>query len=489
VILAVDIGTSTFKAAIFSPGGICRGQTAIPLRGAAGTEGAADGGGTDGEYELEPGLWLAAFEEALPRLGDLGGLEALVVSGTGPTLVPVTGTPGIRGGGLSLPAGRARLWLDRRAREESAKVSELSGAYVDPGFFIPKALWIKNREAGLYEKTRHFFAAPEYLVYALTGEARTVFPSAGFERWYWDQGLLGALELDPAKFPSFVSPGEFIGTPLATAASRLGLPPGLKVFAGGPDFFVTILGAGVTRAGQACDRSGTSEGVNLCTGERIMDGRLMSYGHPVKPLWNLSGIISTSGRAIDWARELLGMEGLPYGDFYGLAAKAPPGSRGLIFLPYLAGERAPCWDPHARGVFQGLSLATGRAELARAVAEGVCFAIRDVITVMEECGAPAEETRLTGGPAESFFLNQLKADIGGRPALLPVRRDAELVGLAAIGAAALGNYSSFGEASAALVKIERVFEPRKENAARYEDRFGMYRELYRALKPQFAAKY
>jgi xylulokinase len=443
----------------------------------------------DGECGAEPGLWLTALEEALPRLGGLGGLEALVISGNGPTLIPVTGTPGVCGAGLVLPAGRARLWLDRRAREEAAKVSELSGAYVDPGFFVPKALMIKNREAGLYEKTRCFLAAPEYLAYALTGEERTVFPSAGFERWYWDQDLLRALDLDPAKFPPFVAPGEPIGTLSTGAASCLGLPPGLKVFAGGPDFFVSIVGSGVTRAGQACDRSGTSEGVNLCTRERIIDDRLMSYGHPIKPLWNLSGIISTSGKALAWARELLGMEGLPYGSFYELAAKAPPGAGGLVFLPYLAGERAPHWNSRARGVFQGLSLATGRAELARAVAEGVCFAIRDVIAVMEECGAPVEELRLTGGPAENPFLNQMKADITGRPALLPVRRDAELLGLAAIGATALGNYSSFGEASAALVRIERVFSPGKESAGLYKDRFEMYRELYRALEPQFDARY
>jgi xylulokinase len=478
VILAVDIGTSTFKAAVFSREGFCSGQAAIPL----------DSGGGE-TCEADPGLWLAAFEAVLPRLGGLGALEALVISGNGPTLVPVTGTPAAGGAGLSLPAARARLWLDRRAGEESRRVSELSGAYVDPGFFVPKALWIKNREAGLYEKTRCFLAAPEYLACALTGEERTVFPSAGFERWYWNGDLLRALDLDPAKFPPFISPGEFIGTPAAAVASRLGLPAGLKVFAGGPDFFMSILGAGVTGAGQACDRSGTSEGVNLCTQERIADPRLMSYGHPVSPLWNLSGIISTSGKAVAWARELLGLGGLPYESFFELAAQAPPGARGLVFLPYLAGERAPHWDPHARGVFQGLSLATGRAELARAVAEGICFAIRDVITVMQDCGAPVRELRLTGGPAASPFLNQLKADISGYPALLPVRRDAELLGLAAVGTAALGYYSSFGEASAALVSVERSFSPAKETAALYEDRFGQYRELYRALKPQFDTHY
>ena len=473
MILAVDIGTSTFKAAIFNYGGVCLKQTAIPTPISGG--------------EAESGVWLAAFEAATARLGELGGLEALVISGNGPTLIPVTGNPEFGGGSLSLPAGRALLWLDRRAAEESARVSELAGAYVDPSFFVPKALWIKNRKAELYEKTRYFLFAPEYLAFALTGEARTVIPSQGFERWYWDRAMLEGLDLESAKFPPFAAPGELIGTVNAALASRFGFPPRLKVFAGGPDFFVSILGTGVTAAGQVCGRSGSSEGINLCTGERIMDSRLMSYGHPIKPLWNLSGIISTSGKAIAWARELLGMEALPHGAFYETAAEARPGSQGLIFLPYLAGERAPLWDPHARGVLQGLSLATGRAELARAVSEGICFAIRDVIAVMEECGAPVGEIRVTGGPAESPFLNQLKADITRRPVLLPAQRDAELLGLAVIGATALGNYASLAEASKTLVRIDRIFSPREE--ALYEDRFAMYRELYRTLKPYFHAYY
>jgi xylulokinase len=420
----------------------------------------------------------------MPRLEGLGEVEALIISGNGPTVTPVTGTPEASAAGLSLPAGTARLWLDRRARDESRIVSDLAGAYVDPSFFLPKVLRIKNSEPELYQRTRHFLSAPEYLMYALTGEARTILPSRGFERWYWTGETLQKAGLDPAKFPPFIAPGEPAGTLSAAAAARFGFSRKVKVYAGGPDFFVSILGTGTVEPGQACDRSGTSEGINLCTRDRIMDPRLMSYGHPIQPYWNLSGIISTSGRAIAWGREILGMTDQPYAAFYELAAKAEPGAGGLVFLPYLAGERAPHWDTHARGAFQGLNLSTGRAELARAVAEGVCFAIRDVTTVMEEQGAPLREIRVTGGPAESSFLNQLKADITGRPVLLPAQRDAELLGLAVLGAAAQGKYGSVQEAAAALVRIQETFHP-QDPAARYAQPFEMYRDLYRALKPQF----
>jgi xylulokinase len=364
------------------------------------------------------------------------------------------------------------------------------GGFVDPSFFLPKALFIKNREPELYRRTNFFLACPEYLSCALTGIPRTVFPSEGFDRWYWNAAVLEQLGLAGEKFPPLVPPGTVIGPVLPALARRLGFTrPGaereIPVIAGGPDFFSAILGAGVARPGEACDRSGTSEGINVCTGERIVDPRLMSYGHPVKPFWNLSGIISTTGKALSWIREILTPDA-PFEKIFELAASAAPGAGGLVFLPYLAGERAPIWDPHARAVFLGMGLSTGRAELARAVAEGICFALRDVITVMEECGAPVRELRVTGRPGESDFLNQLKADITGRDVLVPALKESELLGAAALGAAALGEYPSAGEAARAMVHIRQVYRGDEKKSALYRDLFAEYREAYKSLKGNFS---
>ncbi|GHT80154.1 xylulokinase [Spirochaetia bacterium] len=478
MLLVIDIGTSTFKAALLGYDGSCGGMAsrALPMVSSG------------GRHETDSALWLRAFERTMAELGaGLGAVEALVVSGNGPTVVPVTGEPTLCGGELRLEADSARLWLDRRAEEEARKVSAIMGGYVDAGFFLPKILALKNRERGLYGRTRYFLGTPEFLVYALTGQARTVFPSEGFDRWFWNDAVLTAAELDREKLPAFVSPGDYMGDVLPEVAARFGFGRGVQVFAGGPDFFVSILGTGTVRPGQACDRAGTSEGVNLCTQVRITDQRLMSYGHPVKPFWNLSGIISTSGKAIDWGRELLGIAEAPYEAFYEPASRAAPGAGGVIFLPYLAGERAPIWDPNARGVFMGLSLDTGRGELARAVAEGVCFAMRDVIAVMEELGAPLEELRVAGGPGESDFLNQLKADVTGRPVAVPSGTvPAELMGLAVLGAAAMGKYGSTTEAAGAMVRTGRVFTPDREKTRLYDGIFEEYRELYRILKGRFA---
>jgi xylulokinase len=432
--------------------------------------------GDDGGLEANPSQWLRSFKEALARLGPACAVEALVISGNGPTVIPVTGEPSLAGGELSLPADTARLWLDRSAVEEAETVSAIMGAYVDPGFFLPKALAVKRREAELYRLTRYFLSTPEFLAYALTGQARSVFPSEGFDRWYWNDEVLEKAALDREKFPPFVFPGDEIGILLPAAARHFGFGKKVKVFAGGPDFFVSILGTGTVKVGRVCDRSGTSEGINLCTRERIVDDRLMSYGHPVKGRWNLSGIISTTGKAIAWVRELLGMEKESFDSFYALAAGAEPGAEGVLFLPYLTGERAPIWDPQARGVFTGLSLAAGKKELARAVTEGICFAIRDVAEVMEELGAPVSEFRVAGGLAKSAFLNQLKADITGRPVLVPVRKDAEITGLAIIGMTALGKYASTAEAAGNLVQIEREYEPHAGRKQLYGECFGAYRE-------------
>ncbi|MDR2371519.1 MAG: hypothetical protein LBD71_08565 [Treponema sp.] len=477
MILTVDIGTSTFKAALWNFDGSCRASVFLPLSL-----------NENGRCEADPEQWLRAFGECCARLPsqNLSKTEALVISGNGPTLVPVLGKPRLAGGELRLESAPARLWLDRRAAAE--EVSAAVGEFVDSSFFLPKALDIKNNEPELYEKTCFFLNCPEYLAYALTGGAWTIFPSEGFDRWYWNRDVLEKLALDGGKFPPFISPGDVFGTLPAGVAARLGLPAGAPVIAGGPDFFVAILGAGAVSPGQVCDRSGSSEGINVCTEKRIIDRRLMSYGHPVKPWWNLSGIISTTGKAVDWCMNVLGIAPANsqadsgYEKFYQLAEAGGPGAGGIVFLPYLAGERAPIWDSGARGVFSGLSLSSGREHIARAVAEGICLAIRDVIAVMEEAGAKVGELRVTGGTAESPVLNQIKADITGKDVLTQAHRDAGLLGLAVIGAAALGKYGGFAEAASDLVGIGKIWHPDEKKNELYGRIFTRYRESYAALK-------
>jgi len=469
-LLTIDIGTSTFKSALWDIEGN-RLSFAVSSLSVINCE---------NKHEADPSQWLNAFETccgnllANGRIDNFASVKVIVISGNGPSLVPVFDEPVFLDNGINVPSEKARLWLDRRAVKYQEEVSRLMGGFVDAGFFLPKILGIKNDENELYKKTKYFLGCPEYLAYALTGQACNVFPCDGFDRWFWNNEVLNKLELDANKMPAFIRPGEPFGTILPQAAALFGFSKNIPVVSGGPDFFAAILGSGVTEISQACDRTGSSEGINLCTQNRILDNRLMSYGHPIKPYWNLSGIINTTGKAIDWACDLLG---LGFDDFIALAKESKSGCGGLVFLPYLAGERAPVWNPSVTAVWSGINLSSGRREFANSILEGIGFAVRDVLSVMEETGVKAGQLQVTGRLAGCSLLNQIKADVTGIEIIEGVYKEAELLGLAIIGSCFLGKFASFAEASSVLYRIERTFKPNPSNADLYNNLFNEYKNI------------
>jgi xylulokinase len=439
VLFTIDIGTSTLKSALWDFDGNRISSAAVSLSA----------------NENICSQWLRAFEQCCKKYNDLSAIKAIVISGNGPTLVPVTGAPETER--LFVPAEDVIMYHDRGADEYQSLVSELMDGYVDSRFFLPKILSIKNNKK-FYDKIKFFLGCPEYLAYALTNEARTVFPSDGFERWFWNDTVLEKLGLEKEKFPCFIRPGDTIGNLPAFTASRYGFTANIPVIAGGPDFFAAILGCGVTEPGQACDRCGSSEGINLCTKIYVDDDRLMCYGHPVKPWWNVSRIIAATGKAIERCRDILGLAS--YDDFFALAADSQVLSGGYVFSPYLS-------KPDIENVLRGLCHSARPEDIANSVLEGIGFAIRDIIAIMENGETGVNELRVTGGQAGRSRLNQIKADITGKVVLEPACKDAELLGLAIIGSCALGKFSSFKEASQALVCIEKQYEPNLKNTALY----------------------
>jgi len=460
MLLTIDIGTSHLKSALWNYDGkrLSFASCAIPAIVSGGQK-----------HEADPSQWLLAFSQCCEKLGNLKQTEAIVISGNGPTLVPV-----LDGSSPNTSCINARLWLDRRAIQYQQQVSEVMNGFVDAGFFLPKILFIKNEECELYDRTKFFLGCPEYLAYVLTGQWRSVFPCEGFDRWFWNDAVLEKLALDKSKFPGFIRPGDSFGNLLPQAVMDFGFKKDIPVISGGPDFFAAILGAGITEPGQACDRTGSSEGINLCTKNRAEDSRLMSYGHPVKPWWNLSGIINTTGKAIDWGCGLLGLDN--FDDFIALAKKSEPGSGDLVFFPYLAGERAPLWDPSARALWSGISLSAGRREFANSILEGIGYAIRNVFSVMEETGERAGQLHVTGGLAGCGYLNQIKADITGLEVLEGAYKEAELLGLAIIGSCSLGKFSCYKEASNVLCRTEKRYEPNEKNKTIYDRLFNRYKQ-------------
>ena len=477
MILTFDIGTSLLKGGIFDASGVLRCRAEVPLHL------------SDREdplmHEADANNWISALSLVTAQLelpgasGRRGRIEAVVVSGNGPTLVPVDAKGG--------PLDFAMTWLDRRGVEEARMIAEVTGRYVDPTFYLPKALWIFRNRPEVYRKTRHFCTCPEFVDLFLTGVARTVLPSEQFTPYIWTPETIERLGMDPQKFPPFIRPGETVGEVRQEAEELLGIPAGTPVVAGGPDFVMTLLGTATVRPGRACDRAGTSEGINLCAEQVVEDSRLLCLPHIIEGYTNISGIISTSGKALSWFKSISGQGELDYESLFEDICQVPPGSRSLIFLPYLAGERAPLWDPYARGSFIGLTANHGRKEMTRAVVEAVGFAIRDVIEVMEENGLEIGELRVTGGQAKSPLWNQIKADITQRKILVPEVQDSELLGDACIGLFALGNHKSLAAASDSLVRIGRSFTPTPELRELYDRLFDLYRASYRGLKEVFSS--
>lgn len=471
MIFTVDVGTTTLKAALFSTEGELLKGKERPL--------VLKPNNDPLYHEIDAYSWITTLREVGGdlRIGPSTNISAIVVSGNGPTLVPV--------GEDDMPLDAAMTWMDRRCAEESAEVSALTGFYVDPTFYLPKALWFFKHKNELYKKTKYFFSCSEYIDYLLTGKAYTILPVPEYREFIWTEKLVSGLGMDWEKFPGFIIPTEFMGETSRTAASLFDIPEGVPVFAGGPDFIVSLIGTGTVAPGRACDRSGTSEGINLCTDKLIRDKRLICVSHVIKGLYNISGPISTSGKALEWFRRITGREGVSYEELFKEIETVPPGSGNLIFLPYLTGERAPIWDSDARGVFVGLTLGHRRQEMTRSVIESVGFAIRHVVSVMEEMGLTVKDLRITGSQAKSPAWNQIKADITGKDILVPVLKESELAGDMCIALFALGKYAVLAEAADSIVRIERIFTPNPGTGEVYDRLFGVYRESYDGLKPVF----
>lgn len=468
MIFAVDVGTTVLKAALFDEDGKALVQKerrigviphADPLR-----------------HEVDAREWIDALLQVSRECGieDNRGLRAVAVSGNGPTLLPV--------GEDDEPADNAMTWMDRRAIEESKTVSELAGITIDPAFYLPKVYWIYKNRPELYRRTKFFFSCSEYINYLLSGFPHTILPAPEYRPYIWTEELVTELGMDWKKFPDFIRPGETVGKVSGKAGGRFGIPAGTPVFAGGPDFVVSLLGTATVSPGRVCDRSGTSEGINLCTDTLVKDPRLLCMSHVIRELYNISGVISTSGKAFDWFRKIVGKSETSYDEIFTEIGAAEPGAGGLLFIPYLTGERSPIWDPHARGMFIGLTLKHDRKDMLRAVAESVGFAVRDIITVMEELGLKVEDLRITGSQAKSPIWTQIKADITGKIIHVPVIKDAELMGNFIVGLTGLGGYKNLAEASEALVKVEETYYPREENRKMYDHLFDLYRKSYTNTK-------
>ncbi len=471
MILAYDIGTSFLKGAVVDADGRVQARAQVPVRTAC----------SDGplQNECDANTWLSGMALVTAQLGlrEKERLRGVVISSNGPTMVPVSAAGD--------PLDFAMTWMDRRSGQEAELIAEYADSHVDASFYLPKALWIKRNKPDLYAKTRWFLPCAEFVTYFITGNAYRMIPNLHFKEFFWNESAMPRVGLDADKFPAFLETGDLAGTVSDRAEEVLGIPSGLPVFAGGPDFAMSILGTAAVQPGRACDRAGTSEGLNLCWSAPVRDSLLTCYPHITPGMYNVSAILSTSGAALQWAADGLARRKGEIESLVKEAQEAPAGAGRLIFLPFLGPERFPLWADAASGAFIGLKLEHGRAEMMRAVMESTGFAVRWMIELMEAGGCQVADLRVTGGQSRTPFWCQLRADITGKRVLFPEQEDSDLVGNACAGFHGLGKYESLTEASERMSRFQKTFLPNQANRQLYDELYGVFKSVVTGLGETF----
>ena len=484
-ILAVDLGTTEAKAGVIALDGrllgSARARYALHLDEANGV--------AEQDAEAWWGAFVAASRAALaeaasrpPASGGSGGVAG--PGGPGPDIVAIAfdghGPSLVAADELGRPVAPAITWLDRRPLAQQARLEAATGLFGWSLGVLPAALWLEEHRPEAAARARWYLNSWEYLGLRLSGRAalsltpgQPVAPAAG----------VAAAGLAAHKVPPTVAVGTVLAGLLAGPADELGLRSGIPVVSGHVDAFASFNGAGLRVPGDAVDVGGTAGGFGVYTDRPYQIPGLFSSPAPIPGLWNVGGAFAATGRALDWFRDSIVRDADTTTSLIAEAVPTPPGADGLVFLPYMAGERSPLWDPTARGAFAGLTLAHGRGHLVRAILEGAALAIRHIVAPMQAAGIPIRSMVVCGGPAQSRLWNQVKADVTGLTVEVPAILETAMVGAAVAAAAAIGAYPGLASAIGGMVRIEKVLQPREEHSATYDRLYAAYNGLYPAMAP------
>lgn len=488
-ILALDIGTSAVKASLVS--------SELKIIAEAAQSYATSFPGHHCVEQNAGDWWVAAVGaahklfEAYPEGADK--VAAIGVSGHMLGLMPVDSE-----GNAIAPS---MIHADMRAIAESDEIAAAvgrehiyyrTGNVLNASAPLCKALWLKKHRPEIYNKTARFLQAKDYLNFRLTGNMDTTDLSDSSHGMLIDirshrylTEEFRELGLDESKFPQLHISTDIIGRLTDEAAAQIGLPAGIPVCAGGGDGACANVGAGIGRTGDVYCSLGTTGWIACNMDEPYLDEQIRVFN--ILSLdgkrSGVFGTVESVGRSIDWAQKIYAPEGIL--EMNRLAAEIKPGSEGLVFLPYLTGERSPIFDPMARGVFFGICADHDRRHFARAVFEGVSYALADIVDILRE-KMPIEEMRIIGGGAKSALWRQILAD-AGRVTIRGVDASADAatsLGAAAAAGAAAGIFHGIEGAVERIAMTDSTL-PNPENQAVYAQRMELYRKLYPALKPAF----
>lgn len=449
--------------------------------------------------EQDPALWWHAAIQSIRELLDKTGVDPAAIGGVGLTgqmhglvLLDEDGT-------VLRPA---ILWNDQRtgaqcdtmrARVGKDELVRITGNDALTGFTAPKLLWVHDVETAIFDRARHFLLPKDYLRYQLTGDLATDKAGAAGTQLFdlaardWSQTILDALQI-PADLtvPTYEGPA-ITGQVSSAAAEATGLAVGTPVMAGGGDQAAGAVGVGAVTEGIVALALGTSGVVFATTNRPFYEpaGRLHAFCHAVPDRWHLMGVMLSAAGSLRWYRDTVAPD-LDYDTLLQPTAELDPGSEGLLFLPYLTGERTPHPDPLARGAFVGLTVRHTRAHMTRAVLEGVAFGLRDSFELMKQAGLSSiEQVRVSGGGARSPIWRQILADVLNAELVTVNTTEGAAYGAALLAGVGAGVWLDVDAACAATIRVTGSTTPNAAAAAKYDALYPAYGALYPALQATF----
>ncbi|MFN2509989.1 MAG: xylulokinase [Pyrinomonadaceae bacterium] len=495
-LLGIDVGTGGTRAVVVDEkGSVIASATA---------EHAPFVSPQTGWAEQEPGDWWRATAEAVHGVLSHAEVSADEIAGVG--------FSGQMHGAVLLDESEevlrpALIWCDQRTAEQGKAITKRVGASrlieltANPAltnFTATKLLWVREHQPELWSRFRFFLLPKDYVRLRLTGQRATDVADASgtllldVANRRWSDDMLDALELKESCLPKLFESSEITGRVSAEGAAVTGLREGTPVVAGAGDQAAGAVGMGIVKPGAVSATIGTSGVVFAATARPALDkgGRVHTFCHAIPGRWHVMGVTQAAGLSLRWFRDRFGMgdnSASSYEqDHYDLlcneAASAPPGSDGVLWAPYLMGERTPHLDPGARAALVGLAASHTRAHALRAILEGVAFSLRDTLTIFEEMDVPVETIRLGGGGSRGPLWRQIQADIYGREVEILAAEEGAAYGAALLAGVGVGTWSSTDEACAQAVRVASRVEPDVPASMLMNGRYSAYRALYPALR-------
>jgi xylulokinase len=498
-ILAHDLGTTGNKATLYNQTGQLVGSSFYGYITAFDHPNWA---------EQDPEDWWQAVCTSARRLLQQTGVKAdevacIVFSGQMMACVPLDAR--------ARPLRKAIIWADQRGTAQEKWVNEripaeevyrISGHRLSASYSLCKILWVRDNQPEIYKETYKFTHAKDAMVARLTGNFVTDVSDASGMNLYdlasgtWSTRILEKVQIDANQLPEIHRSIDVVGTVLASIAEEAGVAAGTPVVIGGGDGPCAAAGAGVVQAGMAYNYIGSSSWIAVATPQPIYDPNLQTFtfGHIVPGMFSPTGTMQAAGASYQWLRDQLcqaevqvarSSGGSAYELMNAEAAKSPAGAKGLLYLPYLIGERSPRWNPKARGGFIGLTIRHTRTDMIRAVLEGVTLNLRIILDAFRKQGTRVETMRVIGGGARGRFWNQLMADIYGLPVQrLAILEEATSMGAALAGGVAVGLYPGFSMAEQ-MNQVAETFYPDPSKQEIYAAILPLFEEAYWGLEPVF----